>query len=706
MLLSVQWRFQWFSKDHSRWAGETSLTISPKKSGKNEKPCLTFVSVCIIHKRTSLDREISPLAALRRRQDHVTPLIWLSPAVVLDVGGSKLLRNYSAMKGRNMVVFKTSALSKHKYVQGAKSIRKRCYRPTLEALEQRCLLSVDMVVRWNEIANQAAANDYSLAPGYQIGPTRLGRAMAIVQAAVYDAANSIDPQFRKYLVQVAAPPDASMDAAVAKAAHDTLVAMFPNQQAFFDNELASSLAGIPMMPPRIVEGVAVGSAVASYCLAVRATDGSQIDAAGQPVNYTYGQLPGQWRADPLHPNATPLTPDWGSVKPFGVPNATRFLPPPPPTLDSLAYATAYEEVKTLGALNSTVRTPEQTQIAFFWGYDAQPGLCAPIRLYNQIAEVIAQQEGNNEVDNARFFALVNIAMADAGIVCWDAKYLDNFWRPITAIRENDPGTGPSGLGSGNPFLVGQGDPSWQPLGAPAHNGAGNFTPPFPSYTSGHATIGAALFKMMENYYGTDNVHFTITTDEFNTITGAALPPRSFDSFSQAAGENAYSRIYLGIHFHFDATNGIHCGDQIADYVFQHNLLPLHGRPPRALPSMDAEAQIQLAINYQSDQGANYQVGKALELIAAATAQFDGHPHSAPGGLGGISIGSAVTFSSSPTVTFDVGSANARHGDGFTFSGHLDLGAGLKKNSATGETESISRPAILTPSFWDEFSFRW
>jgi hypothetical protein len=544
------------------------------------------------------------------------------------------------------------------------------------------LFAADMVVQWNAIAIEAAVRDYSLAPGYQIGPTRLGRAMAIVQAAVYDSVNSIDPQYTPYLIQIPAPAGASMDAAVAQAAHDTLLAMFPNQQPYFDSQLAASLAGIATIPA--VEGVAVGSAVANYILTVRAHDGSQIDAAGQPVHYTYGQLPGQWRADPLHPDAVPLTPDWGRVTPFAIPRATQFLPPPPPTLDSLAYATAYQEVKILGALNSTVRTPDQTQIAFFWGYDAQPGLCAPIRFYNQIAEVIAQQEGNSEVANARFFALTNLAMADGGIVCWDAKYLYDLWRPIGAIRENDPGTGPTGLGSGNPFLVGQGDPTWQPLGAPAQNGTGNFTPPFPSYTSGHATIGAALFKIMEDYYGTDNVYFTITTDEFNTITGGTLAPRTYASFSQASGENALSRIYLGIHFHFDATAGIQSGDQIADYIFQHSLLPLHGRAPRALPSMDPEAQIQLAIAHEKGHGIDYQIGALLELIAAATARFDGHPHAASGGQGGNSAAlvsgvlaapadklALLGGSVSPTLALHSADASQNAG-GFLSLGQLDL----------------------------------
>src|SRR6516165_6750846 len=136
-----------------------------------------------------------------------------------------------------MIFSKEFAQHKQRAVQGTHS-RQRCQsRPALEPLEQRCLLSADMVVQWNQIALQAAVNDYSLAPGYQIGPTRLGRAMAIVQAAVFDAVNSIDPQYTPYLTQVAALAGASMDAAVAQAAHDTLLAMFPNQQPFFDSEL-------------------------------------------------------------------------------------------------------------------------------------------------------------------------------------------------------------------------------------------------------------------------------------------------------------------------------------------------------------------------------------------------------------------------------------------------------------------------------------
>jgi hypothetical protein len=473
----------------------------------------------------------------------------------------------------------------------------------LERLEDRCVMSADPVLFWNGVALQAAATDHNVsAPGLQFGPTRASRALAIVQGAVYDAVNSILPSSNPYLIQVAAPHGASVNAAVAEAAYTTLVNLYPYQQPFFDTQLAVSLQGIPTGPK--VQGMAVGLTVANAILAARANDGSQIDAAGQPVNYTYGQQPGQWRPDPLHPDASPLTPDWGQVTPFVIQSSTQFSAPPPPPITSLAYAQAFEQVKALGSINSTVRTPNETNIGFFWGYDAQPGICAPVRFYNQIAEQVAAKMGNSLVDNARFFALINFAEADAAITCWGDKFRYDLWRPVGAIRENDSGTGPTGLGSGNPYLVGQGDPNWTPGGAPADNGGGtNFTPPFPSYLSGHATIGAATFKVMADFYHTDVIPggLTVTSDEFNTVTvdqnGVPRPllPRTYNFFSQMAGENAQSRIYLGIHYQFDAIEGIRCGDGIGDYVFSHSLTPRHGPAPDLMPSMDPLQQIRLAV---------------------------------------------------------------------------------------------------------------
>ncbi|HVH04691.1 MAG TPA: vanadium-dependent haloperoxidase, partial [Myxococcota bacterium] len=175
-------------------------------------------------------------------------------------------------------------------------------------------------------------------------------------------------------------------------------------------------------------------------------------------------------------------------------------------------------------------------------------------------------------------ALVNTAMADAGIASWESKYFYQFWRPVTGIRESDGG-GPTGLGDGNPSTLG--DPDFSPLGAPASNLQGpNFTPPFPAYPSGHATFGGALFETLRNFYGTDRIPFTFVSDELNGVTRdnagnvRPLKPRSFKTLSQAEEENGQSRIYLGIHWSFDKTQGIAQGRRIADWVFARAFTPV------------------------------------------------------------------------------------------------------------------------------------
>jgi hypothetical protein len=261
--------------------------------------------------------------------------------------------------------------------------------------------------------------------------------------------------------------------------------------------------------------------------------------------------------------------------------------PPPPRLESREYAVAFEEVKALGGdgvVTPTVRTAEQTQIGIYWGYDGTPSLCAPPRLYNQIAMTIAHKMGTDTdaLELARLLALVNVAMADAGIAVWESKYYYQYWRPVTGIREADEQTGPTGLGDANHATAG--DKRYSPLGAPASNLMGpNFTPPFPAYPSGHAGFGGALFEMLRNFYRTDRIPFTFVSDEFNGVTrdnnGIVRPlvQRSFSSLSQAEEENGQSRIYLGIHWSFDKTEGIAQGRRVADYVFKNMLRPHHRR---------------------------------------------------------------------------------------------------------------------------------
>lgn len=442
------------------------------------------------------------------------------------------------------------------------------FRPGLENLEARLVPSSDPVVKWNNVALDAVKFDHTHGNAEQGGPTRTARVLAMVQVAVYDAVNAIDRMGASYVADVPASTNASLDVAVAAAAHDTLAALYSNQRALFDQALAEVLAATPDGPAE-TEGLAVGQQAAQAVLNLRSEDNSRV---ANP--YTVNHDMGFWEPDPLHPAQQALNPDWGLVQPFVMQSSSQFRAPPPPTLDSPEYTAAFNEVKNFGGdgvHTPTQRTPEQTLIGIFWGYDGSPGLGTPPRLYNQITQIVAEQQGNTVKENARLFALVNLAMADAGIASWETKYFYNVWRPITAVRRAD--------GDGNPNTIG--DPNWMPLGAPQNNGGGdNFTPPFPAYTSGHATFGAALFRTLADFYGTDRIPFTVTSDEFNGMTRdqndlvRPVATRTYTSFSQAAEENGQSRIYLGIHWAFDKNQGIAQGSAIADFVSQHALQPL------------------------------------------------------------------------------------------------------------------------------------
>src|SRR5207247_922781 len=292
----------------------------------------------------------------------------------------------------------------------------------------------------------------------------------------------------------------------------------PSQANTFDAALAADLVGIP--PGLARQGTEVGHEVAQQILTWRSTDGSTA-----VVPYTPGTNPGDWQPTP--PAFLPaLAPQWPYVTPFAMSAGSQFRPGPPPALDSAAYAAAFNEVKDLGRADSTTRTDEQTQIAKFWNDGL--GTAFAMGYWNRIAEQVATDQGLSLVQDARLFALLNIAEADAHISCWDAKYAYNLWRPVTAVRAADT--------DGNPDT--EADANWSPLLT---------TPNFPSYTSAHSTLSAAAAGVLTELFG-DSYHFTVGSEGLPGVT------RSFDSFEAAAQEAGRSRIYGGIHYQFDNLN--------------------------------------------------------------------------------------------------------------------------------------------------------
>ena len=233
-----------------------------------------------------------------------------------------------------------------------------------------------------------------------------------------------------------------------------------------------------------------------------------------------------------------------------MPASAHFRPLGPPALDSARYADAYNEVKANGSVASAMRTPDQTQTALFWADGA--GTETPPGHWNSIAQDVAAARGNTMAQNARLFALLNAAMADAAICAWEAKYQFNNWRPVTAIR--------NGTDDGNAATVA--DPLWTPL---------LVTPPFPDYVSGHSTFSAAAAGVLALFYGSDQVAFTARSDFLPGVT------RSFTSFSDAASEAAMSRVYGGIHFRFASEDGMTAGGEISEWVFTHILQPKGNR---------------------------------------------------------------------------------------------------------------------------------
>ncbi len=397
----------------------------------------------------------------------------------------------------------------------------------------------EIVSDWNEIASDTLIANIS-----QQNPGMASRTMAMMNLAIYDSLAMTRSDGQAFYTYDGLQPTTSASgvAAAATAAHAVLSAIYPDQQSALDASLDGSLSSIAASPTKQA-GIALGAFIGQSIVARRASDGYDVMIQYQPTNQV-----GHWQPDPLNPTQQAWGPAWGSVDTFRLPSVTPFMPPPPPALDSQQYADAFNEVKELGALNSTTRTPEQTEIANFWAYD-RVGMGTPMRMYNQALRTIAAQQGNTTEQNAEMFAKATVAMADAGIVAWNAKFEYDFWRPVTGIREADL--------DGNPLT--EADPNWVPLGAPEPMGQ-NFTPPFPTYVSGHATFGGALFASIADFYGTDEISFMLSSDELNGLV------RSFDSLSEAMAENGRSRVYLGIHWNYDDTVAQTTGQGVANYI--------------------------------------------------------------------------------------------------------------------------------------------
>ncbi|MGH9943262.1 MAG: vanadium-dependent haloperoxidase [Pyrinomonadaceae bacterium] len=390
----------------------------------------------------------------------------------------------------------------------------------------------DAVADWNAIAVQATITGARPTPTGVID-------IAMVQAAIYDAVQAIERRYEPYYVEIKGASGSPV-AAAAKAARDVLANRFPAQVAVFDAAYQQHLAthGLSESDP----GVAVGATAAAGIIALRACDGSFPVPAPSP--FFGGADPGVWRPT-LPANAAMLAPWLGNVTPFTLTRPSQFRAAPPPALTSRQYARDYHEVKALGALNNSTRTPEQTDVAHFYAGNT-------VVLWNKALRDIADAHVTDIADSSRLFALADMAIADAVITAWNSKNYYVFWRPLTAIREGD--------NDGNPRTTG--DASWLSL---------IVNPPYPDHTSGANAFASAALSALELFFGRDRVTFSVTT----TNTGPTVEDtRTYRLFSDAAQDVVDARVYSGIHFRFADEAARKQGRQVANWAYRNFLRPL------------------------------------------------------------------------------------------------------------------------------------
>jgi len=408
---------------------------------------------------------------------------------------------------------------------------------------------VNEVINWNRIA---ADTLLAFPPAAGGAPPALQINMGMTHGAVYDAVNAIEPRYRPYLLATRFDPMASQEAAAATAAYRVLSSVvstvpatiaFPNRASLLDalaTHYATSLAAIPDTPLRTA-GIAAGNAAADAMIAARQGDGRF-----GPSPWVPNSDPGHWQPQ-LNPDGTPMldpTPWVGGVRPFLMQSSSQFRTDGPQALSSDGWAQDFNEVKALGSLNSTARTPEQTHMALFWQTSVPP-------MWNAVARKLAADPDRavDVADSALLFAMLNLSAADAAINCWNDKYYWDFWRPGQAIREADR--------DGNPAT--EPDGSWTAL----------LTAPYPEHPSGHLCLDGAHLEVLQTFFGTDKIRFGVTSSRFPGET------RYFDRFSQPLKEIIDARIWAGLHFRTADVQAQSLGRKVAHYMTQHYFQPLH-----------------------------------------------------------------------------------------------------------------------------------
>lgn len=435
----------------------------------------------------------------------------------------------------------------------------------------------------NDLALQLVARDFSYGhSATNAGPTKTSRALAIIHIAARDAYAKVTSAYSPFLAGLPAPPaaigtsDAAGTAALLGAGVAAAQALYPDDTFFITANTGSLLATLDQA------AVAYGASVAAAWLQARANDSSNLPQ----LDSQYRPEPGKHRPDPTSPTQLTLGRNWGKVTPFVLSNIATDAPlGQPDALNSQGYANAFDDVFVNGRDNIAQRSAKfqhHASIGLFWGYDGSNLLGTPPRLYNQVIRATTNFNTLTHPEKVNVLAAINVSLADAGIAAWYWKYAYDFWRPVVAIREADKGWGPTGQGDGNTLRKHKGDPFWLPLGAPRSNpfpgpafgGPGaNFTPNFPAYPSGHATFGTAAFTTFAKLIGKPlgQIKAKFVSDEFNghtTDNQGVLRPRWEQTFSlkDAIEQNSISRIYLGVHWIFDATGGENVGTAVANKV--------------------------------------------------------------------------------------------------------------------------------------------